>query len=190
MARTLARRFRAPLVAATVSRLLVDLNRSLGHPQLFSEVMHGTTGPRRAAAIDQYYLPYRRRVEKIVGSRVAGGRRVVHISAHSFTPELNGEVRDADVGLLYDPGRHEEAQLCAKWKSALSSRAPWLRVRRNYPYRGTGDGLAAHLRRSMPRGAYVGIELEINQGIVHAGRRQLAELCAVLCDALRAAALP
>ena len=32
------------------------------------------------------------------------GRRVIHISSHSFTPELNGKVRRADVGLLYDPG--------------------------------------------------------------------------------------
>jgi predicted N-formylglutamate amidohydrolase len=189
MARTLARRMRAPLVAATVSRLLVDLNRSIGHPQLFSAVMRGSTGPRRAAAIEQYYMPYRRQVEKIVGSRVAGGRRVVHISAHSFTPELNGVVRNADVGLLYDPGRDEEARLCANWKSALASVAPWLRVRRNYPYRGTGDGLTAYLRRRMPSGAYVGIELEVNQGVVHADRGQWAELRSVLCDALRAAVL-
>ena len=34
----LARPSRAPLVASTVSRLLIDLNRSVGHPQLFSAV--------------------------------------------------------------------------------------------------------------------------------------------------------
>jgi predicted N-formylglutamate amidohydrolase len=36
MAKALARAYRAPLVASTVSRLLIDLNRSISHPQLFS----------------------------------------------------------------------------------------------------------------------------------------------------------
>ena len=34
MARALATAFAAPLVTSTVSRLLVDLNRSVGHPRL------------------------------------------------------------------------------------------------------------------------------------------------------------
>jgi len=37
MGRALAAAFAAPLVASTVSRLLVDLNRSVGHPRLHSE---------------------------------------------------------------------------------------------------------------------------------------------------------
>src|SRR5664280_2584857 len=37
MARALATEFAAPLVASTVSRLLVDLNRSIGHPCLYFE---------------------------------------------------------------------------------------------------------------------------------------------------------
>ncbi len=95
---------------------------------------------------------------------------MIHISSHSFTPELNGKVRRADVGLLYDPGRRGEAELCARWKAvARGNRAPELRVRRNYPYAGKGDGLTSHLRRRFPRGAYVGIELEVNQSIVFAG---------------------
>ena len=36
MATALADAFRAPLAASTTSRLLVDLNRSIAHPQLFS----------------------------------------------------------------------------------------------------------------------------------------------------------
>ena len=37
MARELAKAFKAPLFVSTVSRLLVDLNRSIGHPRLYSE---------------------------------------------------------------------------------------------------------------------------------------------------------
>jgi len=112
---------------------------------------------------------------------------VIHISSHSFTPEFNGRVRNADVGLLYDPGRRPEAALCTRWQAVLAAIAPELRVRRNYPYAGKGDGLASHLRLRFPRGAYVGIELEINQGIVRAGGRRWAALRGALIDSLRTA---
>ena len=36
MARQLATAFAAPLVTSTTSRLVVDLNRSIGHPRLYS----------------------------------------------------------------------------------------------------------------------------------------------------------
>jgi predicted N-formylglutamate amidohydrolase len=39
MAKDLAAAFAAPLVASTISRLLVDLNRSVGHPHLHYEVL-------------------------------------------------------------------------------------------------------------------------------------------------------
>jgi hypothetical protein len=44
MAKALASACRAPLVASTTSRLLIDLNRSIGHPQLFSAVTRGRGG--------------------------------------------------------------------------------------------------------------------------------------------------
>ena len=115
------------------------------------------------------------------------GRRVIHVSSHSFTPELDGKVRRADVGLLYDPGRHGEAELCARWKASLAAIAPELRVRRNYPYAGKGDGLTSYLRLRFPPGAYVGIELEVNQK--HRPRRgpALDGAARALIDSLRAA---
>jgi predicted N-formylglutamate amidohydrolase len=188
MARALARAFGAPLVSSTVSRLLVDLNRSLGHPQLFSAATRGTSATFRAQLVARHYQPYRAQVERLVGQSVSRGRRVIHISSHSFTPEFNGRVRNADVGLLYDPDRRREAALCARWQATLAAIAPDLRVRRNYPYAGKGDGLASYLRHRFPRGAsYVGIELEINQRIVRAGGRRWAALRGALIDSLRAA---
>jgi len=187
MARALARAFQAPLVSSTVSRLLIDLNRSIGHPSLFSAATRGASKERRARIVELYYLPYRVQVERLVRTSIGRGRRVVHISSHSFTPELNGKVRQADVGLLYDPGRPGEVELCARWKTSLEALMPGLRVRRNYPYAGKGDGLTSYLRSCFPSATYVGIELEINQRIVrHAGTRWTA-LRGVLIDALRAA---
>ena len=141
----------------------------------------------RGRIIGQHYVPYRTRVERLVAASVARRRRVVHVSSHSFTPVLDGKVRRADVGLLYDPRREGEVELCARWKRALAALAPALRVRRNYPYAGKGDGLTAHLRRSFPPSAHVGIELEINQRIVHAGGRPWRELRRTLVASLRQA---
>jgi predicted N-formylglutamate amidohydrolase len=187
MARELARAFSAPLVTSTVSRLLVDLNRSVGHPQLFSAATRGAPAAFRAGIVERHYRPYRAQVARIVAQAVSRGRRVIHISSHSFTPKLRGKVRRADVGLLYDPARCGEAALCARWKASLRAMAPGLRVRRNYPYAGKGDGLTSHLRREFPPTAYVGIELEINQNIVFTAGRRWTALRSVLIDSLRAA---
>jgi predicted N-formylglutamate amidohydrolase len=141
----------------------------------------------RAKIVDQYYRPYRAEVERIAARSVANGRRVIHLSSHTFTPELHGKVRRADVGLLYDPGRPGEVELCSRWKTSLAASAPALRVRRNYPYAGKGDGLTSFLRRRFPPGAYIGIELEINQGIVFAAGRRWKALRGLLIDSLRVA---
>ena len=149
MAKALASAFAAPLVASTVSRLLIDLNRSIGHPQLFSAATRGAPAETRAQIVEQHYRPYRVQVERLVRQAVSRGHRVIHISSHSFTAELDGKVRGADVGLLYHPGRRGEAEVCARWKESLAALAPELRVRRNYPYAGKGDGLTSHLRRAL-----------------------------------------
>ena len=172
MAKELARALHAPLVTSTISRLLIDLNRSIGHPQLFSAASRGVPSTLRARIVEQHYLPYRARVEELVSRSVSRGRRVIHISSHSFTPVLDGNVRRADVGLLYHPGRSGEVKLCARWKASLATVAPELRVRRNYPYAGKGDGLTSYLRKRFSPAAYVGIELEVNQRIVHAAGRR------------------
>jgi predicted N-formylglutamate amidohydrolase len=187
MAKTLARALKAPLVISTVSRLLVDLNRSIGHPHLFSLATRSAPAKLRTKIVEQHYRPYRLQVERLVRRSVVRGRRVIHVSSHSFTPELDGKVRLADVGLLYHPGRHGEAELCARWKASLAAFAPELRVRRNYPYAGRGDGLTSHLRLRFPSNTYVGIELEINQSIVLAAGRRWTSLRGALIDSLRAA---
>lgn len=187
MAKAFASAFGAPLVASTVSRLLVDLNRSIGHPQLFSAVTRAAPAQTRAQIVDHHYRPYRAQVERLVGQAVARGHRVIHISSHSFAAELNGRVRSADIGLLYHPGRRGEAEVCARWKESLAASASDLRVRRNYPYAGKGDGLTSHLRLRFTQSDYVGIELEVNQGIVFAADRRWTALRRKLIDSLQTA---
>lgn len=175
MANDLATAFAAPLMTATVSRLLVDLNRSIGHPRLFFEVVRDAPTELRQRILTHYYLPYRVQTERLVRQAIEAHGRVIHLSSHSFTPELNGKLRNADIGLLYDPRRPGESELCERWKAALKACAPALRVRRNYPYAGKDDGLTTWFRRQLLPDNYVGIELEINQKhILRAGRHWTA----------------
>lgn len=187
LARELAKALAAPLFVSTISRLLIDLNRSIGHPMLYSEATRGAPGPVRRAILETYYLPYRNTVEASIADAIAGGSRVIHIASHSFTPTLDGNIRNADIGLLYDPARPGEVELCHRWQAQLKALAPKMKVRRNYPYTGKSDGLTAHLRRGFPAEVYVGIELEINQKHVLNGGRQWRVLRGRVIEALRRA---
>jgi len=187
MARALAVAFSAPLLSATVSRLLVDLNRSVGHPHLHFEPVLELPGPRRVQILKRHYQPYRSQAERLMAHAIAARGRVIHISCHSFTPELHGKRRNADVGLLYDPARPGERALCAHWKHTLGIRAPELAVRRNYPYAGRNDGLTSWLRKRHSPDAYVGIELELNQKHTMCATGQWAALREAVIDSLRAA---
>lgn len=187
IARDLAKAFAAPLHYSTISRLLIDLNRSPGHPALYSEATRPAPAAVRRAIFETHYLPYRARIEAHVAAEVATGHRVVHIASHSFTPVLNGEVRNADIGLLYDPRRPGEVELCRQWQAQLKALAPGWRVRRNYPYTGRSDGLTAYLRKRFPPDAYVGVELEINHGHVLEAGRVWRTLRADVVASLRAA---
>lgn len=187
MAIDLAGAFDAPLVASTTSRLLVDLNRSIKNPHLFSPIVRRASTDTRTHIVEQHYRPHRRQAEDLVTQVVDRGDRAIHIASHSFTPELGGKVRHADVGLLYDPTRPCEAELCARWKRSITERAPELRVRRNYPYAGKADGLTSYLRLRFDDREYAGIELEVNQSIVSAGGRRWKALRRVLMDSLRTA---
>lgn len=163
MARALAKYFGAQLLTSTTSRLLVDLNRSLGHRHLHMEAIRMLPVTIRQEIIDRHYLPYRIEVERQIACGIDQVGRVIHISCHSFTPNLNGQVRGGDICLLYDPARKGERTLCANWKSALEDYAPSFNVRRNYPYRGCNDGLTTAMRDTFTADTYLGIELELNQ---------------------------
>jgi predicted N-formylglutamate amidohydrolase len=194
MAKDLAGAFQATLFVATISRLLIDLNRSIGHPGLYSEATRPAPARVRREILEAHYLPYRNQVEAHIAGEIAKGRRVIHISSHSFTPVLDGEVRNADIGLLYDPSRAAEARLCRDWQAALKTSAPEIRVRRNYPYTGKSDGFTAHLRRQFGNDSYAGIELEVNQQQVlqggHGWRRLRQAIIAALQAALSAPPTP
>lgn len=184
-ARRLSRQLHAPLHMAEVTRLLVELNRSPGHPRLYSEFSRPLDRKDREALLRLYYHPYRDAVVQHIEQLLTKHERVCHLSLHSFTPVLNGEVRNTDIGLLYDPQRPLEKSFCLQMQEHLQRLDDGWRVRRNYPYRGTMDGFVTLLRRRFPAERYLGLELELNQRWPVQGGERWKTLQRVICDALQ-----
>ena len=148
-----------------VSRLLVEVNRSLHHKDLFSEFSGSLSEKQKKGILNSIFLPYRNSVEDAIKNFIAEKEEVLHLSVHSFTPVLDEQVRNADIGLLYDPSRVQEKMLAQRIKKGLIEKNPNYRIRYNYPYLGISDGFTTYLRKIFPE-HYSGIELEINQKFV------------------------
>lgn len=147
---------------STTSRLLIELNRSLHHKQLFSEFTKNFSQAEKEKIIESHYLPYRTAVGRKVQDYIQKGDFVLHLSIHSFTPELNSVKRNCDIGLLYDSTKKGEKELCKYFKDEILTSNSDLNVRFNYPYLGKADGFTTFLRKQFPE-RYIGVEIEINQ---------------------------
>lgn len=196
IAEALAAAFAVPLVRGQWSRLVADLNRSHDHGRVVARAVDGQPVPgnarlsaaERALRLWTYWAPYRSELRTRVAMAAAAGP-VLHLSVHSFTPELGGVVRRNDLGLLFDPARPRERSVCEQLRAGLS--AAGLSVRFNFPYFGHTDGVTTWLRGAFGARRYVGVEVECNQRLVAtgAGQRQVARaLVGALGPVLGAAA--
>lgn len=175
-----------PLLACWTSRLLIEPNRSLHHRNLFSEFSRDLAAVDKAALIERIWRPHRDAVTEAVATSIRRHGQVLHLALHSFTPVLDGQVRTADIGLLYDPKRNAERHFALNLQQALQETSA-LRIRRNYPYRGRADGLTTALRRIFDPDDYMGLEIELNQGLLTRSRARSKRLVESLCEALRRA---
>lgn len=168
VAQALAAHFACPLFLGRATRLLVDLNRSPGSRNLYSDYSR-TLPVELRQKLASTHADYQQGVRAAVTAALPAW----HLSVHSFTPALDPPRRDFDLGLLYDPARAGERQWADSLAAGLKS-CGWS-VRRNAPYRGTADGLTRILRREHMPAQYAGMELEINQRLLDQPRR-LAQL--------------
>ena len=159
--------------ASKFSRLVVDMNRSSTSKSFYSEYTSSLPNTVKARMLS-LWEKYREKIESFVAGKIPEKQRkaakeaplkVIHLGIHSFTPVLNGIERDADVGILYDPSRPAEAQIAENLIKSIKERAPWLKIRKNYPYLGKSDGLTTTLRQKFGP-SYAGIEIEINQKLL------------------------
>lgn len=185
LAKRLARGLKATIFFSKTTRLLIDTNRSPDNPKRFSELTGRLSTHEKATIQELYYQPYRARVESELSGIIRKGGRTLQISVHTFSPVLQGKVRRADIGFLYDPSRKAEASLCVLWQDKIRKLDKNLLTRRNYPYRGTSDGFTSYLRENFPEGSYLGIELEVNQKYPSGDRRAWLWLQQLILKTLR-----
>lgn len=190
VANRLAARLAAPLVCSTVTRLLVDLNRSADRPDTLSEYTRGLSDLARAEVLARHYHPHRQTVLRIVEAATSAGHTVVHLGIHSCTDELHGQTRELEVSLLFDEARSREAAFCRDVQIELRRLDDRIRCPFNVPYRGSDDGLTTTLRGLHDPSVYLGIEIEVRQSLItqpdqqHAWADRLADaLSTVLADA-------
>jgi len=181
LARKLAKDVNGSLHLGSISRLLIDLNRSPTNKRtLFSAYSRKLLESDRAMLLQKYYFPYRKAVEMEVDGLASDTMSVLHISVHAFSPVKDGKVRNADVGLLYDPGRKNEKAICGYLVALLREEVESLRVRKNYPYLGKTDGFTSFLRKKFPEKVYAGIEIEMNTALLAPGNLKKKKAVEVL----------
>lgn len=163
LAQAIAHVLEAPLYMQETSRLLIECNRTLGTPKLFSRYTRSLPHADKQALVDTLYIPYREKVEHEIAALVGKGRQVIHLSIHSFTPVRRGKRREAEVGLLYDPSRPLELAFALEWQSTLRT---GFKVRRNWPYKGVDDGFTKELRKRYPATTYLGLEIEVRHDLL------------------------
>ena len=183
LGRELAGALGVPLVASEISRLVVDLNRSLHHPDLFSEFTELCDAETKQNILNEFYLPYRINLDHRIKTAIKDQKSIIHYSIHSFTPMLDNKIRNTDIGLLYDPVRKTERMLCLRLQNLIQENSEW-KVRRNYPYRGTADGFTTWLRKKYNDKQYCGIEIEVNQKI-HSDKKKWGLLKRTIINAIR-----
>lgn len=169
---TIAEKMEQEAYLHTVTRLLVDLNRSVQSPTLFSEFTREASLDTREEIFKQYYQPHRKKVQEEIEDIISHGDQAIHIGVHTFTPVWKNRERKVDVGFLFDPSNKQEQNFCWLWRHELKQRSSKLRLKMNEPYRGTMDGFTTYLRRQYNAKKYLGMEIEVNQRFAKEYRKE------------------
>lgn len=186
LAGSLARRIKASVYLGTITRLLIDLNRSPSNRKsLYSQYSRKLQERERELLLQKYYFPYREKVETEVAGIIGKGNTVLHISIHSFAPVKSGKKRKADIGLLYDPACKIEKNISGFLAELMQKKVVSLRVRRNYPYLGKTDGFTSFLRKKYSTKLYAGIEIEVNQALLFSEDNKKKKTEDVLTEGIR-----
>jgi len=189
VAQACAERLDAPLVHATWSRLLLDLNRPLD--AVDSIVVHSEDtaipgnraldpGERRLRQ-QAIYRPFHQALTQLLDARLARGQITAVLSIHSFTPSYHGVARPWHIGVLAEHDRRLADDLLAAFRAD-----PALCVGDNQPYAPRQGVYHSMDRHGQQRGlACVMIELR-NDLIAHTTtqRAWADRLCAALMPAL------
>lgn len=112
VARKLAAILGSPLYLQRYSRLVIDCNRPVEATDYIPEVSDGTEIPRnvaltpaeRALRFENIHQPFHEAVSDGLNRAVAGKRKPILLTIHSFTPVMRrtGEVRKVELGCCFN----------------------------------------------------------------------------------------
>jgi len=128
----------APLVHSTVSRLVIDCNRTLGAPDLIAPVSELTEIPgnrgigdnERARRLADFHAPFHAMIEALLDRRASEGRETILVAMHSFTPVYKGVSRPWPIGVIHGV----DTSFTRHFFEALKTGEPGLNVGWNEPY--------------------------------------------------------
>jgi len=171
-------------VLASASRLLIDPNRGADHPTLVPLVSDKTSVPANrdltpaAIALRKatVYDPFHRAADQVIERHLAEGTTPLIVGMHSFTPEMNGEVRPWQIGFLWD----KDPRL-AQAMIGLIERETDLTVGQNQPY--SGHDLYYSMQRHGAARGLPQTTIEIRQDLL-ADPSMVQQWAALLADLL------
>jgi predicted N-formylglutamate amidohydrolase len=165
----------APLVSATVSRLVVDLNRDPSAPDSITTLSERTAVPgnrnlepaERSQRVEQVYQAFHDAVDALISERLASGSVRAVVSIHSFTPVYQDVPRPWHVGLIFaQDGRF------ARLVQAGLERDPGLVVGINEPY-SPADRVFHTLDRHAERRGLIPLMIEIRNDLIRSPDQQM-----------------
>ncbi|WP_262028260.1 N-formylglutamate amidohydrolase [Microvirga sp. Mcv34] len=168
VAKELSRLLDAPLIHATVSRLVLDLNREPSAPDSIWTLSEHTRIPgnldldetERAARVREVYDPFHNAVDSFANARKASGQLAAIVSIHSFTPVYRDVPRPWHVGLIFD----RDARYARSVEAGLKQ-DPALVVGMNEPY-SPADRVFHTLERHAERRGLPPLMIEIRNDLI------------------------
>ncbi|HEY8384089.1 MAG TPA: N-formylglutamate amidohydrolase [Microvirga sp.] len=174
VAQGLARLLDAPLIHATVSRLVLDLNREPSAEDSITTLSERTAVPgneglgpdERARRVRDVYDAFHKAVDAFVATRPPAMPLKAVISVHSFTPVYRDVARPWHVGLIHEADRRMALSVEAGLKAD-----PALVVGMNEPY-SPADRVFHTLDRHAVRRGLAPLMIEIRNDLIRSPQDQ------------------
>lgn len=191
LGRAMADRLDAVFLSQAYSRLVVDCNRHPGDPDWMPVASDGTAVPgnERLEPADRearrvvIFEPYHAAIAAELDRRDEAGEDAVLVSLHSFTPEMGGQRRPWEIGVLHDGRRDRFAKTMLEELQRTR-----LTIGDNEPYRMDATDY------TVPRHAYprdlLYVEVEVRQDwLVTHFEEAVGILANALCASFRSISL-
>ncbi len=174
VSRGLAALLDAPALLATVSRLVIDLNREVDALGLIPQASDGHAIPGnervdRAERIARFHAPYHR----AIAAQVRAQQPALIVSVHSFTPALESGItppRPWEAGILYNRDARA-ARIAVDWLTAQG-----IVTGDNEPYSGRLLNATMNRHAEASGTPYLGVEIRNDLISSAAGVSQWCEI--------------